>query len=59
MAWKLSTHRYLKTRLNRQGSQGPRHTANSGRHKSHDRGKETHQDHMSADLKMKMFQNKI
>ena len=51
----FSTHRYLKTHLTGQGSQGPHRTANSGRHKSRGRGKEIHRDHTNADLKRKMF----
>ena len=51
----FSTHRYLKTHLTGQGSQGLHRTANSGRHKSHGRGKEIRQGHTNADLKKKMF----
>lgn len=51
----LFTHRYLKTHLTGQGSQGPHRTANSGRHKSHGHGKEIHQDHTDADLQRKKY----
>lgn len=44
--------------LNHQGSQGLHHTASSGRHKSHDRGKEI-EDHRSWIWKWKCFKNKI